>query len=237
MNTKKKNISKGITALYWYPKLGFNAVSSREISCHSWNWLATDILSSPPFSFCQIGKRVGTSLELEWWLMRRLLWCTLPCWRTATLFSTNWATLQTPLPVYSMWGPGPSKPPTQRSMWALVFWLSTAHKPPTMSTTYHGPVLCVVHICLILSRASQAINIDKRWEPMISFEQWNYLYLPAKNWPLCTYRIHYDGDCKQWQNNAIQTTATWYSPGLCCGPWCYLGLALFVLLTSSRWLT
>lgn len=95
-----ENRSKEIIALNLCPELGFTAVSSSADFCPSWNWLATVILSSLSFSFCQIGKRVGTSLELEWWLMTRLLWCTLPCWRTATLFSTNWANLQTPLPEY-----------------------------------------------------------------------------------------------------------------------------------------
>ena len=28
----------------------------------------------------------------------------------------------------------------------------------------------------------------------IILEQWNYLYLPAKNGPLCSSRIHYDRD-------------------------------------------
>lgn len=134
---KKKKRSKEIFLLYWCPELGSNGVSANVVSCHSWKWLATVILSSASFSFCQIGKRVGTSSELEWWLMTHLFWCTLPCWRTATLFSTNWATLQTPLPVFV----GSETEQTTHSEKCVRYTvLITAHKPPSMSATLSGPV-------------------------------------------------------------------------------------------------
>lgn len=69
-----------------------------------------------------------------------------------------------------MWGPGLSKPPTQRGVWAILVWLSTTHKPPNMSGTHGDHVYCVVHICQTLMWAPRAINLDRRWKPMSIFE-------------------------------------------------------------------
>lgn len=203
----------------------YNAVSSSAVSRHSWNWLATVFLSSPSFSFCQIGKSVGKSLELEWWLMTRLLWCTLPCWRTLTLLHFS-ALIGQPckLPCLCTWGPSLSQPPTQGSGWAILFWLSAGHKPPpSTAVTYCGPIYC-----LVLERKVGMSQIgDENLWIYLRISRTFYACGPKK-WPLCTYTIHHNRDTKQWQSNTIQTTAIWYSPGLCCEPRCNLGLALFV---------
>lgn len=75
--------------------------------------------------------------------MTRLLWCTLPCWRTLTLlhFSALIGQPCKPPPPACMWGSGLSKQP---SVWAILFWLGTARKPSNMSAAHHGPVYCVV---------------------------------------------------------------------------------------------
>lgn len=90
------------------------------------------------------------------------------------------------LPSQCMWGPVLSKPPTQRNVQAILFWLSTEHKPHCMSVPHCGPVYCVVHICQTLRWAPWAINIDRRWEAKgISLES-GTIISTFKKGPLCT---------------------------------------------------
>lgn len=115
--------------------------------------------------------------------MTRLLWCTLPCWRTAALFSTNWATLHILFPVHV----GSSSEHTsysEKNVQAILLWLSTDRKRPSTLAAHCGPVYCEVHICFNFQRlgwAPWARNIDRRWKDMsFTLEQWNYFYLRLK---------------------------------------------------------
>lgn len=101
--------------------------------CHCWNGLAAVIPASPSFSSCQTGERVGKSPELKWWLMTRLLRCTLPCWHALTVLHFS-ALIGQPckLSALRMWAPGLSQPPTQQSVWATLLWLNIAHRKHTV---------------------------------------------------------------------------------------------------------
>ena len=162
--------------------------------------------------------------------MTRLLWCTLSLLthtHSATLFSTNWATLQTPLPVYV----GSRSTQTTHSKTRVSYTVLIKDCPQVplhVSNALWSCLLCRQ----TLRGAPWAINTH--WQNIRTNEYLGgieELFMSAckkKKKPQCTYRVHYDRDSKQWRSNAIQTTATWYSPGLWRGPRCYLGLTVFV---------
>lgn len=76
------------------------------------------------------------------------------------------------LPSQCTWGPVLSKPPTQRNVQAILFWLSTEHKPHCMSAPH-------------LPDTKMGTMSHKYWQKMRSYEylfgNWNYyIYLQKR---------------------------------------------------------